>query len=50
MLDLVQASLGAGGVDRNEVIRVALLSVLVPFGEDIVSFLANDNTRLVNVS
>jgi hypothetical protein len=49
-LDVVQASFDAKGVDKEEVIRVALISAILPFGEDLFSTVANDNREIIRVS
>jgi hypothetical protein len=49
MLDLVQESFEKGGIDRGEVTKVALASILSATGGDALQFLLGRNTELIKV-
>lgn len=50
MLDIVQKSFENTEVDRAEVFRVALVSILFAAGDDLFKFAASHNDSVVQVS
>ena len=49
MLDLVQTALTTGNVDKQEVFRTAVTTIVLQSSDDVYSFLSRHNNQTVRV-